>query len=724
MLGAEKKGPRRALWVVPTAIVVLLAIGFLSPSIFAGSPVPSPEGNGTSPANPIQPASSSSLLYFNGTIQGNGGTQTVYTPSPPNGTVWDLVSAKITITASSAVGSLQNSYLYDSVCTQLDVSPAPSACKGIYGPNVNGWANDLIEAGGSGTVVGEGGYATHAPTGVSYYTQFKQTIHLTYDIFVSFGAELSSGVSSSYSVVVDPEVGDYPSFAFYRYSHPVEPLSSTPTTVSIPGPPAGEVYRVEIAWATIDFGSALGPYRMAEILEEPSGFVLAKINNWTSGYSGASACGGYSAAQTCIMDNGVGTETVWDDEVLMTSSDSFRAEFVGVSGDSGDFAVIVTEYPASMFGATPAAPTGLVVGLVTSSSLGLEWTQPGGGGLVNDTVYSTRTPGCAGSLTADSTDGPAASYTLDGLASSTTEYVEVTAWNASGQSPPSACLTATTAAASTGSNGTFDLELLATYSNGTPAPGVVVPVNFESPTEYPSVTLGPTNASGGAVLDDLPVGATVANVTVEGSRFSLIHYSVTTPEPGVVLVGVVVAPGAPGGCLPGGCSIRFNEHGLGSGVAWWVSVTGPESQLLNSSGTTIGFVLENGTYRYSLGAASGFNASVSEGTFVLPSSTSAISVNFTSAPSSTTGPPPPTQTSLLTGEMVAITGVGVVVAGVLAVGIYRTVRPRPAPRARRVRVGEGGRGAAPVPHSWRSPGSAASRGSTYSAPPSYSRRLR
>lgn len=348
---------RRALGaVLAAALFLLVAVAIIAPA--SGSAPPAPA------------AAAGPLIYYNGTVDGNGGTQTKYIPSPANGTVWDLVSAKITITATSAVSSLQNSYLYDSTCTQSGVAPAPSACEGIYGPNVDGWANDLLES-GSGTVVGEGGYASSAPSGVKYYTHFEQTMHLTYDMFVSFGAQLSSGVTSSYAIVLQAESGVYPSYAFYQYSHPVKPLSSTPTTVAIAGPPAGYDYRVEIAWTTIEFGSALGPSRLAELQVESSGFVLAKIDSWPSGYSGASACGGYSSAQTCISDNGVGTETVWDSQVLVTSSDSFQATFVGVSGDEGVYAIIVTEYPASMFSSsssgggttvTPTTPTTMILG--------------------------------------------------------------------------------------------------------------------------------------------------------------------------------------------------------------------------------------------------------------------------------------------------------------------------------------------------------------------------
>ncbi len=700
MLRTVGRGKRFGLLVVPLAVLGLVLVGLVgAPSLGGlGAPI---VGTGV-PSKTISPADSPTLLYFNGTVAGNGGTQTVYTPSPPNGTVWDLVSAKITITATSAVSTMQNSYLYDSVCTQLDVAPAPSACNGIYGPNVNGWANDVMEPGRSGTVTGECGYGASAPAGVSYYCQFKQTIHLTYDIFLSFGADLSKGVSSSYYLVLDPEVGDYPSFAFFRYSHPVEPLSSTPTTVSIPGPPVGYEYRLEIAWTTIDFGSALGPYRLAELTEEPSGLVLAKINNWTSGYSGASACGGYSSGQTCISDNGVGTATVWDDDIVLTHSDSFGAEFVGVSGDSGDFAVVVTEYPASASSATPpAAPTGLTIGSATSSSLGLQWTQPDGGGLLNDTVYYSTTPGCAGKLDSSSTDGPTSTYTLGSLPAGTTEYVDVTAWNATGQSAPSTCISATTSS-TPGTNDTFDLELIATTPGESAVPGVVVPVSFQSPAQFPSVTLGPTNASGGAVLDGLPSGATIANVSVDGSNYTLLSYSVATPSAGLVLIHVVVVPAESGGNHRTHHPMQFTERGLGSGAFWWVSVTGPEAVSANSTGSTIGLELENGTYQYTIGASAGFNASAPEGTFVVPNSTAEIAVNFTNAPSTSPAPPAAgslsSPTPLPLGELVtlAASGVALALGAALVLEASRDRRPHSVTRARRVRLVGAGRGVAPI----------------------------
>ena len=397
----------------------------------------SPRASGQSPTAPFV-ADSSSYLYYNGTIDGNGGTQTLDIPAPSNGTVWDLVSAKITIYAASPVGSSQNSYLYDSTCTQADVSPAPSACVGLYGANVDGIANDVMDPGKDGTVVGEGGYASSTPAGVSIYTHFDQTIHLNHDMFFSFGADLSTHVSSTYYLVFDPEVGDYPSFAFFRWGNPVESLSGTAKTITIPGPPAGHYYRAEIAVSTLDLISLPGPTRSAEIVEEPAGTVLTLIDHWTVLSTGISedACGGYSTGQTCTSDP-TGTATVWENPVIVSSGDSLEAKFVGVAGDTGVFAIIVTEYPAA-----PAAPTGLGVSASTTSSLTWSWTNPAGD--LTDNYLFWEAGSVCSSPTEVNLGAVSDSYVLSSLASGSEYCAYVEAATAGGASPPSATATGTT----------------------------------------------------------------------------------------------------------------------------------------------------------------------------------------------------------------------------------------------------------------------------------------
>ena len=184
-----------------------------------------------------------------------------------------------------------------------------------------------------------------------------------------------------------------------------------------------------------------------------------------------------------------------------------------------------------------------------------------------------------------------------------------------------------------------DLELNVTTSDGAPVPDLSVEVELDEPNGLTSITVGPSNATGGAVFLGLPAGTTVVNVTLLGSDYILTDYSVLTPQSSLFLLEVVVAP-AP---VPNATTyaVEFTETGLGNNTAWWVSVTGPESVNLTSSGTTITFNLVNGTYQYSVGASAGEFASVPTGTLEFPGTVSVVVVNFTTSQPSGSGPPPP-----------------------------------------------------------------------------------
>ncbi len=516
-------GARLGLLFLSLIVLALLM------SSWSASLGPTARASDTPPDVSSAPAAAS-YLYYNGTISGDGGTQTTYVPAPANGTVWDLVSAKITITASSPVGSSQNSYLYDSTCTALDVSPAPSACSGVYGPNVDGIVNDVMDPGQDGTTVGEGGYASSTPAGVAVYTHFEQTIHLNHDMFLSFGADLSTHVYSTYYLVFDPEVGDYPSVAFYRWSDAVKPLSSTPKTVTLPSPPTGYYYRAEIAVASIDLSSDPGPTRSAEILEEPAGTVLALIDDWTVRGTGVTeaACGGYSSSQTCPSDP-TGTATIWDDQVIVSAGQSIEARFVGVSGDTGVFAVVLTEYPAA-----PAAPTGLSATSSTSSSLTWSWTNPGGD--LTSNVFFWEAGSTCTSPTKVSLEAVADAYTLGSLASGTEYCAYVEAVSAGGTSPASAAATGWT----------------------TPTTVPAAPTNVSAtPTNSTEIQLSWTNPSGPLTADYVEQFAVancsgtpfVLDVGAVATSYGVTNLTAATNYGFEVGAANVVGEGPPSGCV-------------------------------------------------------------------------------------------------------------------------------------------------------------------------------
>lgn len=231
-------------------------------------------------------------------------------------------------------------------------------------------------------------------------------------------------------------------------------------------------------------------------------------------------------------------------------------------------------------------------------------------------------------FTVDSSTGPAAFETnWTGTVSVT---VSLDSWTA--------------IATNTSTNTTVDLELSVTTPNGDPVPGVLVQVGLDQPSQSTSVTLGPTDGTGGASLSGLPNGTSVANLTLEASGYTLGSYSVVTPQPDLIQLNVVVVPvnSVANSTNTTTYQVKFVEVGLAPGGAWWVAVTGPESVNVTLSGTAITFNLPGGSYHYALGALTGANTTAPGGTFVLPAGTSLLVVNFTFTQPLPSKSPPPT----------------------------------------------------------------------------------
>jgi Phosphoesterase family/Fibronectin type III domain len=139
-------------------------------------------------------------------------------------------------------------------------------------------------------------------------------------------------------------------------------------------------------------------------------------------------------------------------------------------------------------GGVPAAPTGLTASNITSASVRLNWTNPSGGGLLNDTLYRGTT--CT-VLTNVSSLGATSSSRVTGLSNHVSYCFAVSAWNVSGESALSGTVTVTTSGAPAAPTGL-------TASNITNR----------------SVELNWTNPSGGGLLNDtLYRGTSCANLT-------------------------------------------------------------------------------------------------------------------------------------------------------------------------------------------------------------------
>jgi hypothetical protein len=127
----------------------------------------------------------------------------------------------------------------------------------------------------------------------------------------------------------------------------------------------------------------------------------------------------------------------------------------------------------------PPAPTNVAATSITSSGATVTWTQSTGGGIVNNSVFIYTGAGCHQLLSAYSTGGAATSYAITGLSEATHYSVAVSSWNATGQSPLSACTAFETAQ----------------------PPGAPTGVAVTSIT-YTTATVGWTQSAGGGILNN------------------------------------------------------------------------------------------------------------------------------------------------------------------------------------------------------------------------------
>lgn len=157
------------------------------------------------------------------------------------------------------------------------------------------------------------------------------------------------------------------------------------------------------------------------------------INNTVYKYSGTSCSGSVTAYSTG------GAATSYTATGLTAGNHySFAVTGWNSSGQSLQSSCV------SILQGAPPAPTSLT-GSAVYYSISYTWNQATGGGITNNTIYVYPGGSCSGNLVAaKSTAGAATAYTVSSLTEDTEYAARVTAWNSSGQGPPSNCATITT----------------------------------------------------------------------------------------------------------------------------------------------------------------------------------------------------------------------------------------------------------------------------------------
>jgi len=252
----------------------------------------------------------------------------------------------------------------------------------------------------------------------------------------------------------------------------------------------------------------------------------------------------------------------------------------------------------------PAPPSGIAVTANNTSAMRWSWTQSPSGGIVNNTLYVFAGIDCSGVPEAVSTGGAATEETVGGLSAAHRYSAYVTAWNASGQSSPSACAAGSTRAA--GPEVTFSESGLpgsdAWYVNITP--GVSLLSSGADPTMEVSLANGTYDLQV-ATNDKTFAPSFPSQFTVDGAPVTV---SITFSLYRVLVV--------------------FGERGLPPGTPWSVTV-GTEELVSNTS--TLEFNETNGTYAYAVSGISGWHQSSIPyaGSVVVAGVTVSDALNFT-----------------------------------------------------------------------------------------------
>jgi hypothetical protein len=321
-----------------------------------------------------------------------------------------------------------------------------------------------------------------------------------FTVAVTAGDTLMVGYGGTYgNLVSDSQVNSWNAEVTYasagQYVENTTVRSTGTDTITIEYVPFAQY---EPGWA-IEVGPASAGKLLASgtnyaTLINPGALTVASIAllyGWNAGGTIPSS-GGTAWNVTSSGSSVYGHPTLWAQNVSANNNPGLEMNnTLSYGGQQYD---LWLEIPSQ--GHVPPAPTGLVISGIGYHRATATWTNPSGT-VLNDTAYLCNTTAtCPATLWANSTSGPATTFTWIGLAIDHTYGVAISAWNSTGQSakvwtnfttlsyPTPAAPTALTVEPYS-SNPTTDLEL--TWTN--PSTGGLVDDNT-------SAWIGATSCAG------------------------------------------------------------------------------------------------------------------------------------------------------------------------------------------------------------------------------------
>jgi hypothetical protein len=274
------------------------------------------------------------------------------------------------------------------------------------------------------------------PTGLTVVGVTVSSVALTWA--PSSGPNLNSTV-----YVANASAGTCGSFGI------ADSVGANGSSYTVTGLGAAQEYCFEVAqWNASGESTPTAPTNATTLPEAPTGVRAAAASSTSITVSWTAPSGAitgfyvnWSLGTTCTSTSSVLTGALVSSSTVgnLTTGTTycFYVRAVDVSGFSAPSSIVT-----NVTDQVPGKPGSPVVGTVTTTTIALSWTNPSGGGLLNDTVY-WGSGGCS-ALSPISTGSVVTSWTVTSLSAATAYCFAVQVWNATGGSPWSGTANGTT----------------------------------------------------------------------------------------------------------------------------------------------------------------------------------------------------------------------------------------------------------------------------------------
>ena len=250
---------------------------------------------------------------------------------PPEGRVFELTGARITVHAAVPAGWRQHAFFFSRFVRVTEGDET------LFNPNLDFLATAPIKPGETGLFVGAGGTGS-SPHSTGSWTAWAQPLRLNSGLEVIFGSDLAVGNSADLELAWTDAGPGVSVVRFLRHRGDGERR-----LFSVGPPPPGKRWYLHNAYLRCVVADAPGD-RTAVAARRSDRGVLCEVVHFAPG-DRLQSTGGYSTYQTGPALNPAASRTVYSTPQWVGPGDCVDVTFRGIRGDKFLYALSFTELP-------------------------------------------------------------------------------------------------------------------------------------------------------------------------------------------------------------------------------------------------------------------------------------------------------------------------------------------------------------------------------------------